>query len=235
VVSRLAGLAPALAIASLAFLSPLAASAADKPGDLPPGFVDLSAAIPGIAFDLRYAGRNNFVGDPIDGYLRPRAILSHPAAAALGRVQDELRPFGLGLMIYDGYRPQRAVDHFVRWSRDLIDQRQKAEFYPAVDKTRLFELGYLAERSGHSRGSTVDLTLISLADGQPLDMGAAYDLFDPISWPADLTVPATARAHRLLLRTSMVRHGFRPYEQEWWHFTLVDEPFPETYFDFPIE
>lgn len=230
--SRLAGLALALAFA---FLIPEAAFAADKPGDLPPGFVDLSAAIPGIAFDLRYAGRHNFVGDPIDGYLRPRPILSYPAAAALRRVQDELRPFGLGLMIYDGYRPQRAVDHFVRWSRDLSDQRQKAEFYPNVDKTRLFELGYLAERSGHSRGSTVDLTLISLADGKPLDMGAAYDLFDPISWPTDLSLPAPARANRLLLRTLMVRHGFRPYEQEWWHFTLVDEPFPETFFDFPIE
>lgn len=203
--------------------------------DLPPGFVDLATVAPTIAVDLRYAGSHNFIGEPIDGYARPRAVLTHPAALALRRVQEELAPFGLGLLIYDAYRPQRAVDHFVRWAHNEEDLRMKAEFYPKVEKARLFELGYIAEKSGHSRGSTVDLTLVSLADGKPLDLGSPWDFFDPVSWPSDATIAAAARAHRLLLRTLLVEHGFRPYDKEWWHFTLEDEPFPETTFDFPLE
>lgn len=214
------------------FCRPLGAEVA-----LPPGFVDLADAVPGIAVELRYAGHHNFIGTPIDGYetagSRGRgALLTHPAASALGRAQEVLRPFGLGLLVYDAYRPQRAVDHFVRWSHDLEDQRMKADFYPEVDKARLFELGYIAQKSGHSRGSTVDLTLVSLADGRPLDMGSPWDFFDPLSWPDSAAVPAAARAHRLLLRTVMMAQGFRPYDQEWWHFTLENEPFPDTYFDF---
>ena len=213
----------------------MARSAAVSAADLPPGFVDLARVAPTIALDLRYAGSHNFVGEPIEGYAKARAILSHPAAAALARVQEELAPFGLGLLVYDAYRPQRAVDHFVRWAANHEDLRMKAEFYPRVEKARLFELGYIAEKSGHSRGSTVDLTLISLADGTPLEMGSPWDFFDPVSWPADATISASARAHRLLLRALMVRHGFRPYEKEWWHFTLENEPFPESYFDVPLE
>jgi zinc D-Ala-D-Ala dipeptidase len=218
-----------LLVATL-FTCPAAVSGQTLP--LPPGFVDLGHAVPGIRVEPRYAGSHNFIGDPIDGYGGARAVLSAPAASALARVAAELEPFGLGLLVYDGYRPQRAVDHFVRWGKDLEDQRMKAEFYPEVDKTRLFELGYIAEKSGHSRGSTVDLTLTSLADGQPLDMGSPWDFFDPISWPDSGAVPATARAHRLLLRTVMMNQGFRPYDKEWWHFTLENEPFPETYWDF---
>lgn len=199
---------------------------------LPPGFVELTAAVPGLRVDLRYAGSHNFIGQPIEGYENPRALLTHPAAAALARAQEELAPFGLGLLIYDAYRPQRAVDHFVSWSLDLGDTRRKREFYPEVEKSRLFELGYIAQKSGHSRGSTVDLTLVSLADGVPLDMGAPWDFFDPISWPDSAEVTAAARAHRLLLRTVLMRQGFRPYDKEWWHFTLENEPFPDTYFDF---
>lgn len=211
----------------------LPGAAQERP--LPPGFVDLREAVPGIVLDLRYAGSHNFVGAPIDGYVRPRALLTHLAAAALGKVQKDLAPFGFGLKVFDAYRPQRAVDHFVRWSRDAADLKGKAEFYPQVDKSRLFELGYIAEKSGHSRGSTVDLTLVVLADGSELDMGSPYDLFDPISWPDSPNVSPGQRAHRLLLREAMLRAGFKPYGEEWWHFTLDNEPFPETYFDFPVE
>ncbi len=212
-----------------------AVPAVADPAPLPPGFVDLAEGLPGIALEVRYAGSHNFVGVPIDGYGRPRALLTQLAAAGLAKAQKELRPFGFGLKVFDGYRPQRAVDHFVRWSRDPADQKGKAEFYPNVEKEKLFELGYIAEKSGHSRGSTVDLTLIVLADGTELDMGSAYDLFDPASWPDSPSVSPEQRAHRLLLRQVMLGNGFRPYAQEWWHFTLEGEPFPETYFDFPLE
>ena len=217
------------------FLTALCATWAAATAELPPGFVDLADVAPTIVTEVRYAGDHNFVGAPVDGYGRPRIVLTMAAARALAGAQEDLAPFGLGLLVYDGYRTQRAVDHFVRWGRDLADQRKKAEFYPRVEKARLFEFGYIAERSGHSRGSTVDLTLVGLADHQPLDMGAPYDFFDPVSWPLCPEVSAAARAHRLLLRTILGIHGFRPYEQEWWHFTLEDEPFPETYFDFPLD
>ncbi|MDX1998837.1 MAG: M15 family metallopeptidase [Thermoanaerobaculia bacterium] len=203
--------------------------------ELPPGFVDLAVEAPTIRIDVRYAGTENFLGRPVDGYQRPRVILTVPAARALARAQAALAPFGLGLLVYDGYRPQRAVDHFVRWGRDLADQATKPEYYPEVDKARLFAEGYIAERSGHSRGSTVDLTMVDLGTGEPLDMGGPWDFFDPRSWPQSSAVPAAARAHRLLLRTVLVAEGFRPYEQEWWHFTLENEPFPTDYFDFPID
>ncbi|MEP7010751.1 MAG: M15 family metallopeptidase [Acidobacteriota bacterium] len=222
----------ALLLVSIAFgISPLAAE--DK--TLPPGFVDLSQAVPGIVLDIRYTGPHNFVGVPIDGYVRPRALLTHLAAAALAKAQEDLAPFGFGLKVFDAYRPQRAVDHFVRWSHDAAALTGKAEFYPQVDKSKLFELGYIAEKSGHSRGSTVDLTIVVLADGSELAMGSPYDLFDPISWPDSAKVSPEERAHRLLLREVMLRAGFKPYAQEWWHFTLEGEPFPETYFDFPVE
>ena len=224
-----------IAFAAFGTLRPAFAAPASS---LPAGFVDVAEIVPGVRIDLRYAGSHNFVGAPVDGYVRPRAILSRPAAAALAKAQEELRPFGLGIEIFDAYRPQRAVDRFVRWSRDPADQRGKAEFYPRVDKARLFPLGYIAEKSGHTRGSTVDLTLVGLGAGSAgaeLDMGSAYDLFDPISRPDSPDVPAPARAHRLLLREAMAKAGFRPYAEEWWHFTLEGEPFPETYFDFPVE
>jgi D-alanyl-D-alanine dipeptidase len=160
-------------------------------------------------------------------------------AGYLAELQAELEPFGLGLLVFDAYRPQRAVDHFVRWARDLDDTRCKQAFYPDVPKSELFEQGYIASRSGHSRGSTVDLTIVPLArpghdQGPALDMGGAFDLFSPLSWPTDASRTPQQRANRLLLRTLMIKHGFAPYSKEWWHFTLVDEPFPDTYFDFPL-
>lgn len=207
-------------------------------GELPKGFVDARTVIPDLRLELRYLGTDNFVGQRVDGYRAERCILTGEAAAALKQVQDDLRPFGLALKVYDAYRPQRAVDHFDRWARALSDTRTKMAFYPDVAKKDLFRLGYIAGRSSHSRGSTVDLTIVVAADGQPgrdLDMGTGFDLFGPASWPASTTVTAEQRAHRLLLRSLMVRHGFVPFDMEWWHFTLAHEPYPATYFDFPVE
>lgn len=198
------------------------------------GFVDAAAAVPGLRVEMRYFGAHNFVGRRIDGYEAPVCLLTRETAAALVAAQAELAASGLGLKVYDCYRPQRAVAHFARWARDLDDQSTKAEFYPNVDKTRLFELGYIAEHSGHSRGSTVDLTIVDLATGAELDMGTPFDLFDTRSWPTDETVSAEARANRLRLQTLMRAHGFRALREEWWHFTLEGEPYPRTYFDFPV-
>lgn len=205
---------------------------------LPEKFVYVEEYIPNVVVELRYFCNDNFVGCPVDGYRSNRLILTQKAAEALKRVQADLKPFGLGIKILDAYRPQRAVNHFVRWAKDLSDTRMKAMYYPGVDKKDLFKKGYIAEKSSHSRGSTVDLTLINIAPDQPseqLDMGTGFDFFSPLSWPASLSVSHSARAHRMLLQQVMVAHGFVPYFAEWWHFTLEDEPFPETYFDFPIE
>ena len=203
----------------------------------PEGFVAVRDAVPGVVVELRYLGPENFVGAPIDGYAADRCYLTVEAARALGRVQHELAHFGLGLKLFDAYRPQRAVDHFVRWAEDLGDTRMKSRYYPDVAKESLFRDGYIAARSGHSRGSTVDLTLVSTEGGEAaeLDMGTPWDYFGPRSWPASLEVTPQQRANRMLLQSLMVKHGFRPLAEEWWHFTLEDEPFPETYFDFVVE
>lgn len=204
----------------------------------PEGFVDVEQVAPGVRKDIRYFTAFNFVGARIDGYLASRCLLTAQAADALKRVQAELKPFGLGLKVFDCYRPQRAVDHFIRWARDLADTRMKSRFYPDVDKKDLFRDGYIAGRSSHTRGSTVDLTLVAVtADGtaRDVDMGTGFDLFSPSSWPDSRKVSGDQRAHRMLLRTLMTKHGFAPYPQEWWHFTLRDEPFPDTYFNFPVE
>jgi zinc D-Ala-D-Ala dipeptidase len=200
----------------------------------PPGFVDAATVAPGLVVEMRYAGARNFVGRPIEGYEAPRCLLSEPAAAALAGVQRTLAASGRGLKVYDCYRPARAVADFAVWARDLDDQATKPEYYPNVDKDQLFALGYIAERSGHSRGSTVDVTLIDLPTGAELDMGTAYDLFDPRSWPSDTSVSVEARSNRSALQAAMIAHGFRPLREEWWHFTLENEPYPDTYFDFPV-
>ena len=222
-------------IQAVAFLTVPAALTNERP-TLPDGFVYLDQAIPDLVMDLRYITEHNFVGEPIDGYQHGYAVLSVPATDALAKVQAALRPFGLGLKIFDAYRPQRAVDHFVRWGTDVGEQRTKARYYPDVDKQNLFKEGYIAARSSHSRGSTVDLTLVSHDEnGQiyELDMGSPFDYFGPISSPLSPQVDAQQRANRMLLNKLMRAHGFTPYAQEWWHFTLEDEPWPDTYFDFP--
>jgi len=200
----------------------------------PPVFVDAASLVPGLIVDMRYAGAHNFVGRPIDGYLAPRCLLSQAAAQALAAVARDLKPRGLVIKVFDCYRPARAVADFVHWARDLNDTAGKAEFYPNVDKRTLFRDGYIASHSGHSRGSTVDLTLAA-ADGSELDMGTPFDFFSPRSWTAASGIGPEQHANRMTLTAAMRRGGFRGYDKEWWHFTLRGEPFPETYFDFPVK
>lgn len=203
---------------------------------LPDGFVYIDKVIPEVRVDLRYASSNNFVGRPVNGYVSQRAVLSTPAAQALARVQSELKPFGLELLIFDTYRPQRAVDDFMAWSKDDADTRTKANYYPRVAKENLFTEGYIADRSGHSRGSTVDLTIVASSPAiKALDMGTDFDFFGPESWPKYSGASLEQRANRLLLRSLMQKNGFKPYEMEWWHFTYENEPYPDTYFNFVVD
>jgi D-alanyl-D-alanine dipeptidase len=199
----------------------------------PAAFVDAAAVVPGLIAEMRYAGAHNFIGRPIDGYEAPRCLLTQPAAAALAGVARDVVPRGLHIKVFDCYRPTRAVANFVHWARDLKDTAGKAEFYPDVDKRTLFRDGYIASQSGHSRGSTIDLTLAN-DDGREFDMGTPFDFFSPKSWPADPTVTPEQHRNRMLLASAMRRRGFRGYDREWWHFTLRGEPFPQTYFDFPV-
>jgi D-alanyl-D-alanine dipeptidase len=202
---------------------------------LPMGFVYVDQVVPELRTDLRYRLADNFVGTTVDGYSGERAILTQQAARALGLVQTELRSQGLGLLIFDAYRPQRAVNHFARWAKDLSDTAMKQRYYPEVEKTELFSQGYIAARSGHSRGSTVDLTLVSLLPPfQQLDMGTVFDFFSPSSWLDATGLSDTQEQNRALLQRTMKKYGFTPYSKEWWHFTLQSEPFPDTYFDFEI-
>ena len=202
---------------------------------LPEGFVYVQEMIPDIACDIRYAGKHNFTGRPVDGYVSATPVLSIPAAKALKKVQQELRKKGLALKIFDAYRPQRAVDSFVKWAQIPGDTLTKSEFYPEVSKNKLFDRGYIATRSGHSRGSTVDLTLIDLETGQELDMGGPYDFFGEVSHHNTTHVNPQQRENRLLLKKVMSKYGFRPYSEEWWHYTLRNEPYPNTYFDFVVK
>ena len=220
------------------------------------GFVRVAEVVPEARFDLRYCSANNFVGVRIDGYEAPVALLTVAAAEALKAVADEVKEAGYRLNIYDAYRPRRAVAHFLRWARDPADTRMKADFYPGLDKAEIVARGYLAEKSGHSRGSTVDLTLCDSATGEELDMGGTFDWFGPESHPDWCGDPETGRytgilpddappdarpvtaaqfRNRMRLREAMTRHGFTPIASEWWHFTLADEPYPDTYFDFPVK
>jgi D-alanyl-D-alanine dipeptidase len=200
----------------------------------PDTFVDAASVARGLVVEMRYAGAHNFVGQKIDGYDKPVCYLTRQAAAALAQVVADLEPRGLTIKVFDCYRPQRSVAHFVRWARNLRDEKMKAEFYPQVEKSTLFRDGYIAARSGHSRGSTADLTLARRSDGQQLDMGTPFDFFSPRSWPSDRSISAAAQKNRALLAQAMRARGFRPYDKEWWHFTLRHEPYPETYFDFPV-
>ena len=202
--------------------------------DLPEGFVHLTDITPDIVLDLRYYSTNNFVGARIDGYEAPVGILSRKAAEALRSVDEACKQRGYGLKIYDAYRPQRAVNHFIRWAKDPNDLTQKATFYPNQEKSRLFALGYIASKSGHSRGGTVDLTLVDRATGVDVDMGSPYDFFGPISHHGTRLITAQQAANRNTLKALMQAGGFRYYSKEWWHYTLAKEPFPGTYFNFPI-
>ncbi|MFB6820752.1 M15 family metallopeptidase [Streptomyces virginiae] len=234
------------------------ASAPPPEAKAPSAFVALSSVDPTILQEMRYVRPHNFVGEPIDGYRQPVCLLTRPAAQALHRAQVSLLRQGYSLKVYDCYRPQRAVDHFVRWAQDLGDERRKAEFYPRVDKSRLFEDGYIAKKSGHSRGSTMDVTLVRLPafpaprprPGQEsvpcyaprserypdnsVDMGTGFDCFDTLSHTDDPRVQGAPRANRDLLRSALTAEGFVNLPEEWWHFTHKPELFPDTYFDFPV-
>ena len=198
-------------------------------------FVEVTEAVPDVILEIRYYGTYNFVGARIDGYERPLALLTREAADSLRAVSDDVIKLGYRLKIYDAYRPQRAVNHIIRWAEDVQDTAMKAVFYPMVDKSLLFEQGYIAARSSHSRGSTVDLTLLNAATGKELDMGSPFDWFGDESHP-DYRCPLYRQSeNRLVLRNAMLRHGFEGIDSEWWHFTLHNEPYPDTYFNFPIE
>lgn len=203
--------------------------------EMPEDFVLLSEVVPDIILEIRYYSTYNFVGARVDGYEAPVAIMTKKAASALKEVSDELIARGYCLKVFDAYRPQKAVSHFVRWAEDLDDVKMKPSFYPDVDKSRLFELGYIMELSGHSRGSTVDLTLVEIATGKELDMGGPFDWFGELSHPDYQNITDAQKANRTILRDAMLRHGFNPLESEWWHFTLAEEPYPDTYFNFPIK
>lgn len=202
---------------------------------LPKGFVYAKQIVPDLDVELRYFSNHNFLGDTINGYYANRLIITKPTAQALKKVQDELQSKNLCLLVYDGYRPQRAVNHFVAWAKNLSDTINKQAFYPRVVKKNLFKEGYIASKSGHSRGSTLDLTLIDGTTGKPLDMGSPYDFFGPESWFENPNLTAEQRRNRQTLQAVMLKHGFRNYAKEWWHFTLRNEPFPKTYFDFIVQ
>ena len=232
----------------LAVVFLLFASCAQKPVESPENdssaFVSLTDAVPDAILEIRYYGTYNFVGARIDGYEQPTALITREAGAALRAVSDELVAKGYRLKIYDAYRPQKGVDHFVRWAEDLSDTRMKPYFYPDLDKSVLFDQEYIMLKSGHTRGSTVDLTLFDMTSEKEVDMGGTFDWFGPESHPDFCGNPETFEykrtitreqfENRMLLRRAMLSHGFKPLDTEWWHFTLADEPFPDTYFTFPV-
>jgi zinc D-Ala-D-Ala dipeptidase len=244
-------------IVILALVTALGSATCDADA-LPDGFVYLRHVVPSIHQDIRYFGRHNFIGRRIAGYLAPECILTTKAANTLAEVQAELAPSNLSLVVYDCYRPQRAVDEFLAWGRDPTDQTTKAEFYPRVDKADFVKLGYVSDKSGHTRGSTVDLAIVPLPKVAPapylgdtakidcaapasvrwrdgsLDFGTAFDCMDEASHIDATNLPPAAMSNRALLHNLMLKHGFKDYHEEWWHYTLRDEPYPQTYFDFPI-
>ena len=210
-------------------------------------FVNITDVVPDAILEIRYHSTYNFVGARIDGYEEPVALMTREAADSLRAASDDLKRHGYCLKIYDAYRPQRGVDHFMRWSQDLTDTVTKAYFYPRLTKKEVFDGEYVATKSGHSRGSTVDLTLLDMKTGKELDMGGTFDWFGHESHPDYGGNPETLEYtgpesditseqfyNRMVLRTAMMRHGFKPLDNEWWHFTLKNEPFPDTYFNFPI-
>lgn len=224
---------------------------------LPNGFAYLDVIDPSIQISLRYFGNHNFIGEPIEGYTSNRAIMTEAAAKALSKAQSLFKADDFSIVVYDSYRPQTAVNHFVRWSEDVHDQKMKALYYPRINKADVFELGYIARKSGHSRGSTIDLSLIhknarfievipqprtlnlgveiSFLDDGTIDMGSSFDLFDEASHYQNDLITSEHLSRRTYLKEVMEACNFKAYAKEWWHFTLNDEPFPDTYFDFPVK
>ena len=200
----------------------------------PSGFVLLADYVPGIIQEIRYHSTYNFVGERIEGYEEPCAILTIEAARALKQAANELNVQGYRLKVFDAYRPACAVRHFVLWGIEDLDLRMKPFFYPDLEKQELFEKGYIAKESSHSRGSTVDVTLLDMATGKEFDMGSPFDFFGEVSHPDYRGITEEQYANRMVLQSVMVRSGFEPIDCEWWHFTLKNEPYPDTYFEFPV-
>ena len=200
----------------------------------PSGFVVLADYVPHIVQEIRYYSTYNFIGERIDDYEEPCALLTKEAARALRSVSNEMIVQGYRLKIFDAYRPACAVKHFVLWGIEDQDIRMKPYFYPDLQKQELFEKGYIAKKSSHSRGSTVDLTLLDMSTGKELDMGSPFDLFSVASHPDYKGITEQQYENRMMLQRAMVRNGFEPIDCEWWHFTLKDEPYPDTYFEFPV-
>ena len=198
------------------------------------GFVLLADYIPGIVQEIRYYSTFNFIGDRVDGYEEPVALLTREAARALKAVASEVNVCGYRLKIFDAYRPANAVRHFVLWGIEDLDLRMKPYFYPDKEKAELFAQGYIASQSSHSRGSAVDLTLLDMATGKEVDMGSPFDLFSEVSHPDSRAVTDEQYRNRMFLQSVMTRNGFQPIDCEWWHFSLKNEPYPETYFEFPV-
>ena len=198
------------------------------------GFVLLSDVVPHIVQEIRYFSTYNFVGERVDGYEEPVALLTREAARALKAVSNEMMVKGYRLKVFDAYRPVMAVKHFLLWAIEDEDVRMKPYFYPDIDKQDAFEMGYIAKQSSHSRGSTIDLTLLDMKTGKEVDMGSPFDLFSEISHPDCRQITEDQYENRMLLQRSMVRNGFQPIDCEWWHFTLKGEPYPDTYFEFPV-
>ncbi|MFA5321906.1 MAG: M15 family metallopeptidase [Smithella sp.] len=245
-----------LILVSLCLAQIAHAADADK---MPDNFIDIQKVIPEIVLDIRYYSPHNFLGERVDGYMTPKCYLTRDAAQSLAKVQKDIEPYSLTLKIYDCYRPQRAVDHFVRWAKEIKNTKTMKEFYPTVDKRNLFRDGFIDSKSGHSRGSTVDLTIVPLPapaqaeyiSGQKLsecylpvekrfgdnsiDMGTGFDCFHELSNTENKNIGHQQKINRLLLKSLMEQHGFRNYDKEWWHYTLKNEPYPDTYFDFAIE
>ncbi len=226
----------AMMLVALCLLAP-SALAEDAPAPAyayPAGFCYAHASVEDVILDIRYAGTHNFVGDVIDGYEAPYAILTVEAAEKLRAAADEFRALGYRVMIFDAYRPQRAVKHFVRWANDAGDMRMQQEFYPDYKKKILLvDEGYIARNSSHCRGSAIDMTLTDL-EGNPLDMGTGFDFFGKRAWHGAKGLTREQEANRALLRSVMEKHGFKAFEKEWWHYRLVNEPFA-TGFDFPVK
>ena len=200
----------------------------------PSGFVSLADFVPSIVQEIRYHSTYNFIGDRIDGYEEPCALLTVEAARALKSAANEMNVRGYRLKVFDAYRPAAAVRHFVLWGIEDTDIRMKPYFYPGLEKTELFAKGYIAKQSSHSRGSAVDLTLLDMKTGKELDMGSPFDFFGEVSHPDYKDITPEQYDNRMMLQQVMIRNGFRPLECEWWHFMLADEPYPDTYFDFPV-
>ena len=198
------------------------------------GFVLLSDYVPSIIQEIRYFSSYNFIGDRIDGYEEPCALATIEAARALKAVANRANVMGYRLKVFDAYRPACAVRHFVLWGVEDLDQRMKPFFYPDLQKQELFKKGYIAGKSSHSRGSTIDLTLLDMKSGKELDMGSPFDFFSEVSHPDYKGITEEQYSNRMVLRDLMLQNGFVPIDCEWWHFTLEDEPYPDTYFEFPV-